>query len=77
MNIIQPVIRTPNDSYVIKRLALSTDPKLRELFANPLGEIRFGLLLEELDAMAGIAAYRHAVPEAIAFAEQVSSYNVC
>lgn len=38
----------------------STDPVLREHFRNPWGGVRIGLLLEDLDSMAGFTAYPHA-----------------
>jgi acyl-coenzyme A thioesterase 9 len=37
----------------------SKDPVLREYFRNPWGGVRIGLLLEDMDSMAGYTAYRH------------------
>jgi acyl-coenzyme A thioesterase 9 len=37
----------------------SKDPVLREYFRNPWGGVRIGLLLEDMDSMAGFTAYQH------------------
>ena len=37
----------------------ATDPTLREYFRNPWGGVRIGLLLEDMDSMAGFTAYQH------------------
>jgi acyl-coenzyme A thioesterase 9 len=54
-------IKTVSDSTIEKVVALSKDAQLRELFTNNWGEVRVGLLLEELDRLAGAVAYKHAL----------------
>ena len=39
----------------------STNPMLREQYANPFGEIRFGRLLEDLDGLSAVVALTHAM----------------
>jgi acyl-coenzyme A thioesterase 9 len=54
-------VKTPKDSCIEKVIALSTDHRLREMFVNNWGEVRIGLVLEELDRLAGAVAYKHAL----------------
>jgi len=61
----QQQIKSPKDSVVKKVLTFSSDEKLRESYLNPLGELRFGLILEELDSIAGRISYRHAVDPSV------------
>ncbi|KIW27525.1 uncharacterized protein PV07_07256 [Cladophialophora immunda] len=48
-----------SDSYVSLVLPLSQDPWLLDTYANYTGQIRIGTLLMDLDALAGVVAYRH------------------
>lgn len=54
-------MKTPDDSKIEKRIELSKNIKLRELFINNWGEVRIGLILEELDRLAGAVSYKHAL----------------
>lgn len=54
-------VKTPDDSRIEKRIDLSKNNKLRELFINNWGEVRIGLILEELDRVAGAVSYKHAL----------------
>lgn len=56
-------VKTPVDSMIEKRIELSKNLKLRELFINNWGEVRVGLILEELDRLAGAVSYKHALGE--------------
>ncbi|KIX09380.1 uncharacterized protein Z518_00459 [Rhinocladiella mackenziei CBS 650.93] len=47
------------DSYVSLVLPLSQDPWLLDTYANYTGQIRTGTLLMDLDALAGVVAYKH------------------
>ncbi len=51
--------KRPGDSRFEKRFLFSSDPALRERFINFFGDLRFGILLEELDSAAGVVAYDH------------------
>ena len=42
-----------NDSYAEALVPLGSQPSLRNMYVNPLGSVRFGRLLENLDTMAG------------------------
>ncbi|EXJ80918.1 hypothetical protein A1O3_07206 [Capronia epimyces CBS 606.96] len=48
-----------SDSYVRVVLPLSQDPWLLDTYANYTGQIRTGSLLMDLDALAGVVAYKH------------------
>ncbi|OAL30299.1 hypothetical protein AYO20_08777 [Fonsecaea nubica] len=48
-----------SDSYVSLVLPLSQDPWLLDTYANYTGQIRIGTLLMDLDALAGVVAYKH------------------
>ncbi|EHY59236.1 hypothetical protein HRR83_001495 [Exophiala dermatitidis] len=48
-----------SDSYVRMILPLSQDPWLLDTYANYTGQIRTGSLLMDLDALAGVVAYKH------------------
>ncbi|RMZ81359.1 hypothetical protein DV738_g2165, partial [Chaetothyriales sp. CBS 135597] len=48
-----------SDSYVSVVLPLAQDPWLLDKYANYTGQIRTGALLMDLDALAGVVAYRH------------------
>lgn len=47
------------DSYVRLILPLGQDPWMLDTYANVSGQIRIGTLLMDLDAMAGVVAYKH------------------
>jgi hypothetical protein len=49
--------KRPRDSLVERDLRFSTDPKLQEAFVNSSGKIRLGLVLEELDTLAGTSPH--------------------
>ena len=48
-----------SDSYVSLVLPLSRDPWMLDTYANYTGQIRTGTLLMDLDALAGVVAYKH------------------
>ena len=48
-----------SDSYVRIVLPLSQDPWMLDTYANYTGQIRTGTLLMDLDALAGVVAYKH------------------
>ncbi|RMZ92263.1 hypothetical protein DV736_g474, partial [Chaetothyriales sp. CBS 134916] len=48
-----------SDSYVSVVLPLAQDPWLLDKYANYTGQIRTGALLMDLDALAGVVAYKH------------------
>jgi acyl-CoA hydrolase len=52
--------KTPADSALEQVLAFSTDAALRGQYVNNRGDVRFGLVLELLDGIAGPTARRHA-----------------
>jgi len=52
--------KPPSESRVRKTLAFSSDHDLREAYLSFHGSIRIGKILEDLDSMAGISAYKHA-----------------
>ncbi|KAJ3211219.1 Acyl-coenzyme A thioesterase 9, mitochondrial [Clydaea vesicula] len=52
----QPIIE---GRYTEEYLAFKSDPGLLEEYINVYGHIRFGKILEDLDAMAGSVAYAH------------------
>jgi acyl-coenzyme A thioesterase 9 len=43
-----------------KRFPFGSQPQLREQYVNYLGDLRFGKMMEEMDAAAGAVSYRHA-----------------
>jgi hypothetical protein len=45
--------KRPRDSLVERDLRFSTNPQLQEAFVNSSGKIRLGMVLEELDTLAG------------------------
>eukprot|EP01116_Phalansterium_solitarium_P001825 TRINITY_DN11644_c0_g1_i1.p1 TRINITY_DN11644_c0_g1~~TRINITY_DN11644_c0_g1_i1.p1 ORF type:complete len:454 (-),score=128.72 TRINITY_DN11644_c0_g1_i1:179-1540(-) len=51
--------RAPRESYVRKALEFRKSEKLKSVFANPFGGVRVGMVLEELDALAGSIGYAH------------------
>ena len=51
--------KTMQDSYVRIILPLGQDPWLLDTYSNATGQLRTGALLMDLDAMAGVVAYRH------------------
>ncbi len=63
----------PSDSLLKKDLKFGSNTRLREEYANHFGDIRVGMILEDLDAFAGVAAYLHAVPSLRA---QVDHFSV-
>ncbi|GAB1524653.1 hypothetical protein RhiTH_007807 [Rhizoctonia solani] len=54
---LQP--RHMHDSYTQVELPFSSNPALLEQFTNAGGGLRTGLLMEQLDALAGSIAYKH------------------
>jgi acyl-coenzyme A thioesterase 9 len=48
-----------SDSYVRVVLPLSKDPWMLDTYSNYTGQIRTGTLLMDLDALAGVVAYKH------------------
>ena len=51
--------KRPQDSRFQHIYAFSTDLELRDRHINSFGDLRFGLLLEEMDRIAGIVSYDH------------------
>lgn len=51
--------KTMADSYVRLILPLGQDPWMLDTYANVSGQIRIGTLLMDLDAMAGVVAYKY------------------
>mmetsp|Transcript_21213 Transcript_21213/g.49813 ORF Transcript_21213/g.49813 Transcript_21213/m.49813 type:complete len:491 (-) Transcript_21213:33-1505(-) len=49
----------PSESEVGIEYPFSTDEFLKETYKNPWGEMRFGKILEDLDALAGNIAFEH------------------
>lgn len=49
-----------SDSSVQVEYHFATDPLLRDQYASPWGTMRYGKLLEDLDALAGNVAFKHA-----------------
>ncbi len=54
---LQP--KRPHDSLIEKVLPFSGDKKLQSDFVNSFGKIRIGLILEELDTLAGFFFLLH------------------
>ena len=52
-------VKTPSDSKIVIDYKFSTDDYLREAYQSPGGTMRFGKVLEDLDALAGNSAFRH------------------
>lgn len=55
----RPLARTMSDSYCEALLPFKDDLDLRSDYVNMFGGIRFGKVLEDLDAMAATVAYLH------------------
>jgi acyl-coenzyme A thioesterase 9 len=55
--------KSPKDSFIQKTLRFSTDKRLRDCYINHFGHLRVGLILEDLDRMAGAIAYKHVLGE--------------
>mmetsp|Transcript_35562 Transcript_35562/g.92714 ORF Transcript_35562/g.92714 Transcript_35562/m.92714 type:complete len:502 (-) Transcript_35562:823-2328(-) len=55
-------VKSMSDSEVQLYLPFASSPTLRAKYMNPFGEFRLGLLLEDLDAIAGVCAYKHCLP---------------
>ncbi|KAK5090014.1 hypothetical protein LTR05_000183 [Lithohypha guttulata] len=51
--------KSMRDSYVRVILPLAQDPWMLDTYANASGQLRTGALLMDLDALAGVVAYRH------------------
>jgi acyl-coenzyme A thioesterase 9 len=51
--------RTPSQSQTDISYPFSTDKFLKETYRNPWGQMRFGKILEDLDALAGNIAFAH------------------
>lgn len=52
-------VRVPADSVTKIKYNFSSDKFLRERYRNPFGLMRFGKVLEDLDALAGNIAFKH------------------
>jgi len=57
------VAKTPAESAVELTYAFSSDPELAFRYRNAFGFVRMGIVLEDLDAMAGSIAFKHADDE--------------
>lgn len=55
------ISRKMKDSYIEIILPFSIDEKLREEYMNVYGGIRFGKIIEDIDALAGSIAYKHSL----------------
>uniref|UniRef100_A0A7S4C2Y0 HotDog ACOT-type domain-containing protein n=1 Tax=Chrysotila carterae TaxID=13221 RepID=A0A7S4C2Y0_CHRCT len=53
------VTKTPADSATCILYAFGSDAALRERYRNPFGSARTGILLEDMDALAGNIAFKH------------------
>eukprot|EP00959_Pyramimonas_sp_CCMP1952_P452068 9464935-Pyramimonas_sp.AAC.1 len=53
------VTRKPSETRTQLKYQFSSDSKLRDAYRNPWGYIRHGMLLEDLDALAGNIAFKH------------------
>lgn len=53
------LVKRTSDSFTVMELPFGRDAALRGQFVNFRGQLRVGKLLEEIDAAAAIAAYRH------------------
>lgn len=51
--------KTMADSYVSLILPLAQDPWMLDTYSNATGQLRTGALLMDLDALAGVVAYKH------------------
>lgn len=51
--------KTMADSYVSLVLPLAQDPWMLDTYSNATGQLRTGALLMDLDALAGVVAYKH------------------
>ena len=60
-NIIAPKFRHPSESKTTIDYNFQTDEFLREAYKSPGGTMRFGKVLEDLDALAGNIAFHHVV----------------
>lgn len=58
-NVDNEIPRTPAQSETSISYPFSTDEFLRETYRNPWGHMRFGKVLEDLDALAGSIAFAH------------------
>eukprot|EP00700_Malawimonas_jakobiformis_P002567 EC724445.1.p1 GENE.EC724445.1~~EC724445.1.p1 ORF type:complete len:181 (+),score=10.67 EC724445.1:56-598(+) len=56
---VQIVTKAPRDSYRSYVLPFGTDMKLRDQYVNAFGGLRFGKILEDLDAFAAEIGYVH------------------
>jgi acyl-coenzyme A thioesterase 9 len=59
MEISPATSKTPSQSATAISYPFSTDEFLLESYRNPWGEMRFGRILEDLDALAGNIAFHH------------------
>lgn len=55
------VVRYPRHSEIKIKYPFHTDELLQESYKNPWGQMRFGKILEDLDALAGNIAFRHVI----------------
>ena len=58
-------LRSPSESMTEITYAFSTDEFLKERYRNPFGHLRFGKVLEDLDALAGNIAFSHVQDPAV------------
>mmetsp|Transcript_384 Transcript_384/g.555 ORF Transcript_384/g.555 Transcript_384/m.555 type:complete len:450 (-) Transcript_384:190-1539(-) len=54
-----PEYRLPSESMTSVSYPFSTNEFLKEAYRNPWGQVRFGKILEDLDALAGNIAFSH------------------
>jgi acyl-coenzyme A thioesterase 9 len=54
-----PTTKTPDESRVTVNYPFSTSPVLLETYKNPWSQMRFGKLMEDMDALAGNIAFFH------------------
>ncbi|KAK4701459.1 acyl-coenzyme A thioesterase 9, partial [Phenoliferia sp. Uapishka_3] len=67
-----PTKRRMEDSYVSMDLLFSSNAALREQYIGGLAKVRMGRLMEDFDALAGTAAYRHVLPDGTTPADAAS-----
>uniref|UniRef100_A0A7S0LQL3 HotDog ACOT-type domain-containing protein n=1 Tax=Coccolithus braarudii TaxID=221442 RepID=A0A7S0LQL3_9EUKA len=58
--VVFPITKRPSDSATSVTYAFSSDATLRDRYRSPYGAARTGDLLEDMDALAGNTAFKHA-----------------
>ena len=53
------ISKAPSESAVSVRYPFGSDPELKDAYINPFGGPRFGILMEDMDAIAGNVAFQH------------------